>query len=83
MEKKVSPDTDNTFIQRIKGIVSSNHGKSSDSSEILVCEVDDELGLSERDQQMIATLREAHERSEKNLHKEESDAYQSVRVKMT
>lgn len=78
----MSSDTDNTFIQRIKGIVSGNNGKTSDSSEILVCEVDDELGLCERDQQMIATLRAAHEKSEKNLHREESDVFQSVRVKM-
>lgn len=82
MEISVSSDSANTFIQRIKGLISDKPEKSSDSSEILVCEVDDEASLDERDQQMIATLRAAHEKSEKRLNDKQPDSYKSVRMKI-
>lgn len=75
-------DTDNTFIRRIANHFKKPVEKPGDTSEILVVELDSELELDEKDRLMLETLRAAHENCMKNTPDAESDAYNSVRIKV-
>ena len=53
-------DSDNTFYERIRGVILNYPGKSRDG-HIEVVEFESELDLNKKDRQLIAELREAHE----------------------
>lgn len=53
-------DSDNTFIERIQGIILKYPGRPREDC-IEVVEFESELDLNKKDRQLIAELREAHE----------------------
>ena len=77
-------EDDDTFVRRIRSEIEE---KSGDTSGIRVFEHADESALDDKERQILANLREAHEKwkSEHEEPTEDSyeDAYSSVRVKVT